>query len=466
MSELAKAFALATGQTYPEPAEAVSYGLEPERPVGTRAGLKIRKATDLKLPPHTKWLGRGWLPRREITVLVGAEGIGKSLLWVLMAALVTTGKGFPMFNWAARKPADVVVIVTEDSASEVEARLRTAGADLTRIHFFCAEDDGTGTPTFAGGLQGDMLLLDALLEQMESKPGFLVVDAWLDTVAGNLNIRDTQQARAALHPWKDIATRHDIAVLLVTHTNRMDSTSTRDLMGGTAALRQKARMVLFAARPPVQDGDGQFLWVGPDKANTTGIVDAVKFKVRIEQVRKQTDDDPGTTALLSSPASALMPIAQLLAEWKREETEAERKPSKAEEAEAAIRAYMDGTDGTAPAADVKDHLRQEGFGKTAAETAMRALGSSAPTGPKQPWVYRMNHFQISYSDGLCQEVSSTRNSRKSEPEDAAFSLTSPPELPMSLETPRALRKSEIELCTACGDALSDHEQGHHRECAA
>jgi hypothetical protein len=424
-----------------------------------KTGLKLRRATELKLPPHTRWLGRGWLPRREITVLVGAEGIGKSLLWVLMAMLVTTGKAFPMFNWAARKPADVVVIVTEDSASEVGARLRTAGADISRIHFFCAEDDGTGTPVFSGGNNGDMLLLSGLLEQMDVRPAFLVVDAWLDTVAGNLNIRDTQQARSALHPWKDLATRHDLAVLLVTHTNRMDTTNTRDLMGGTAALRQKARMVLFAARPPAGDDSGQHLWVGPDKANTSGIVDAVKFQVRVEQVRQQTDDDPGTTALLASPASALMPIGQLLSEWKREETEAERKPSKSEEAEAAVEAFMDGTDGTAPAADVKDHLRHAGYGKTAAEKAMKALGTSAPTGPGQPWIYSLN--QSSYSQGLSQETRNTENSRKSEPE----SLSLPSVLTSYTDTP-PVRNTAPALCFTCGDLLDDNEHGHHQECAA
>jgi hypothetical protein len=427
-----------------------------------RNGLKIRRATDLKLPPHTKWLGRGWLPRREITVLVGAEGIGKSLLWVLMAMLVTTGKAFPMFNWAARKPADVVVIVTEDSASEVEARLRTAGADISRIHFFCAEDDGTGTPVFSGGNNGDMLLLSALLAQMEAKPAFLVVDAWLDTVAGNLNIRDTQQARSALHPWKELATRHDLAVLLVTHTNRMDTTSTRDLMGGTAALRQKARMVLFAARPPAGDESGQHLWVGPDKANTSGIVDAVKFQVRVEQVRQLTDDDPGTTAHLAAPASALMPIAQLLSEWKREETEAERKPSKSEEAEASVRDYMEGTDGTAPASDVKEHLREAGYGKTAAEKAMKALGTSVPTGPGQPWIYSLT--QSSYSQGLSQETRNTENSRKSEPE--SLSIPSLPRVLTSYMDTPAVRNTAPDLCAACGDLLDDSEHGHHRECAA
>lgn len=427
-----------------------------------KTGLKLRRATDLKLPPHTKWLGRGWLPRREITVLVGAEGIGKSLLWVLMAMLVTTGKAFPMFNWAARKPADVVVIVTEDSASEVEARLRTAGADISRVHFFCTEDDGTGTPVFSGGNNGDMLLLDGLLDQMDVKPAFLVVDAWLDTVAGNLNIRDTQQARSALHPWKDLAARHDLAVLLVTHTNRMDTTNTRDLMGGTAALRQKARMVLFAARPPAGDDKAQNLWVGPDKANTTGIVDAVKFQVRVEQVRDQTEDDPGTTALLASPASALMPIAQLLSQWKQEAVDAERKPSKSEEAEESVKAYMAGTDGAAHAADVKDHLRAEGYGKTAAEKAMKALGISAPTGPGQPWIYTLN--QSSYPTAPSQESRNSENTRNSEPE--SLSIPSLPSVLTSYTFTPGARNTAPHLCIACGDPLNDNEHSHHQECAA
>lgn len=353
-------------------------------------GLKLRRLSELKVPPPTKWLGRGWLPRSEITVLVGTEGIGKSLLWVLFAMLVTTGKAFPMFNWTAREPADVVVVVTEDSASEVKARLLTIGADLSRVHFFCQEDDGSGAPVFGGGSGGDMLLLHGLLDELDELPALVVVDAWLDTVAGNLIIRDTQQARAALHPWKTLANRYNLAVLLVTHTNRADTTNTRDLMGGTAALRQKARMVLFAARPPHTETDTQHLWVGPDKANTTGLVNAVKFRVDVRQVRPQTDDDPGTTAVLTAPEDALMTIGQLIGQWRRDELEADRKPTKAELAEDVIRDYMAAHPGDVLSNDLKDYLQKAGFGKDAAEKAMRRIGSSSSREARGKWFYTLN----------------------------------------------------------------------------
>lgn len=378
-----------------------------------KKGLTLRRTTELRLPPPTQWLGKGWLPRSEIAVLVGAEGIGKSLTWVKMAAHVTTGRPFSAFNMPKRNPSDVVIIVTEDSASEVEARLRVAGADLNRIHFFCAEDDGSGTPIFTGGDGGDMLLLHGLIDQMDDKPSFLVVDAWLDTVAGNLNIRDTQQARQALHPWKNLAARHNLAVLLVTHTNRMDTANTRDLMGGTAALRQKARMVLFAARRPLQEGERQHLWIGPDKANTTGIVDAVKFNVQVEQVRPQTDDDPGTTALLTSPQSALMTIGQLLGEWKREEQEADRKPTKAKLAEDVIREYMAEQEGDVLSGDVKEHLRDAGFGKSATEQAMRDLGTSTPSGKGGKWLFVLEDPKSPYPAPAFQNSSESKKTRKS-----------------------------------------------------
>lgn len=366
-------------------------------PLTDRPVLMARRLSQIKTPPPTRWIGSGWLPRAEITVLVGDEGIGKSLTWVLIAAHITTGQSFPALNIPARGPADVVLVITEDSAGEVKERLMLAGANLDRVFVFSAKEDGSEPPTFSNNVHaGAFQTLDVYLSADEVNPALVVVDAWLDAVEGNLSIKDTQQARAALSPWKVIATRHDAAVLLVTHTNRVDTSNTRNLMGGTAALRQKARMVLWAARPPAmygEEGSRQRLVIGPEKSNVTGLADAVVMDVEVKQVRPRTDEDPGTTACLVRPASMCRPIRDLVEQWHAEtrqrEHDAHRKPTKDELVADAIRQYMDGR-AEVPSEELKDHLRAMEFGKTAIEKGMRAAGSSSPTEVRGAWVYRLD----------------------------------------------------------------------------
>lgn len=366
---------------------------------------RVRRHRELKLPPAATWLGVGWLPLRELTVMVGEEGIGKSLLWVKVASHITTGTAFAPFKIPAREPADVLIIVTEDSAAEVAARLELAGADMSRILWYSIDDDGTGSPVFGSELVGDFARLDEYLHRADELPALVVVDAWLDTVASGLNVRDTQQARAALHPWKTLASRHDFAALLVTHTNRLDTTSTRDMMGGTGALRQKARMVLFAARP--KDAEEPVLFIGPDKANTTGMVNAVRFHVQAEQVRDATDDDPGTSAHLVRPNYTTQTVREHISEWKLQEAETNRAPTKAEEAEQLILDFMAGRQ-EVPVAELDEHLKEAGHGQKSIAKAKKSLGSSSgPSTPGGPWLYQLD--AVSAPLPVSEETANTAN---------------------------------------------------------
>lgn len=369
---------------------AEAYGINAPAETPANPVLKLRRLSEMKTPPATKWLARGWLPRSEITVLVGEEGIGKSLLWVRMAANITTGRADKSINMPTRKPADVVVIVTEDSAGEVLARLKLAGADTNRVFVFCSEEDGSGNPVFGNAMNGDMLTLDAMLAQDDVEPALVVVDAWVDTVSGNLVLKDSQQARQAMHPWKILAQRHNVAVMLLTHTNRLNTANTRDLMGSTAVLRQKARMVLFAARARTdKESSIQHLWVGPDKSNVTGIANALKFNVTVEQVRDQSDDDPGTTAHLTAPADACMTIRDLIGDWKREEIEADRKPTKKESVREELVSYVTSRGGTVPSKELTVHLEGLGFGKSSIEQAKKECGHTSKSGFGGAWVFML-----------------------------------------------------------------------------
>ncbi len=203
-----------------------------------------------------------------MSLLIGDEGIGKSLLWVLIAAAVTTGKPLPEFGIPARAPSHVIIaaLTEDDWRTVVRPRLEVAGADLNMIRVICIDDDGSGAPTFPHDL--------FLITEADPKPDLVVVDAWLDTVPAALQVRDTQQARQALHPWKDAATVLDAALLLLCHTNRVGTANARDRYGATVALRQKARMTLFA-----QTDEDRNLVVGPEKANSAAATNATLFTI-------------------------------------------------------------------------------------------------------------------------------------------------------------------------------------------
>lgn len=248
---------------------------------------KLWRATDLKPAAQPRWLAKGRLPLASISLLVGDEGIGKSLLWVWIVAAVTTGKPLPEFGIPQRDPANVILVCTEDDwTTTVRPRLDVAGADLSKIQVICTEDDGSGAPIFPRDL--------FLIAEADPKPALVVVDAWLDTVPAGLSVRDPQQARQALHPWKDLATAIDAAVLLLCHTNRVSTGNARDKYGATAELRKKARMTLFAQ----QDDDGRLV-VGPEKMNTAAPIPASTFTITSVQHFPPSLDNDGTVPLLA-----------------------------------------------------------------------------------------------------------------------------------------------------------------------
>ena len=93
------------------------------------------------------WLGARHIPESAVTLLTGDEGIGKSLLWVWIAAAITTGSALPEFGIPERDPRHVLVIVTEDDwSSVVRPRLELAGADMDYVSVLCSEPDGSGSP--------------------------------------------------------------------------------------------------------------------------------------------------------------------------------------------------------------------------------------------------------------------------------------------------------------------------------
>lgn len=246
--------------------------------------VRVWNALDMDTSRQIEWIAAQRLPENSVCYMLGAEGIGKSLFLIWLTALLTTGKAAPEFGMTGRDPQTVVWVITEDDWVMVaRPRMELAGVDLAYVRVICADQDGSGAPEFPRDI-------DRVSEAVADGAALVIVDAWADTLPGGLSVRDPQQARQALHPWKDLATRAGVSVLLSGHTNREKGGNVRNAYGMTGEIRKKARMTMLAQVDPDDEG---VLTIGPEKSNLAPAVPASRFRIEAVQVFEPTPTSDG-----------------------------------------------------------------------------------------------------------------------------------------------------------------------------
>lgn len=314
---------------------------------------KIWKATDLAPSKPVEWLAQHRVPRGNVTVMVGDEGIGKSLWWVWLVVALTTGNGCPRAGVPAGEPRHVLLFLAENGWQDMDRpRLEVAGADLNYVRVIATHEDGTGAGTFSEYTQH-------LIDSMEEKPALIVADPWLDTVPGAFNVKDGQHAKRAIRPWRELAVKHNAGVLLVAHTNRMSSASARDKYGATAELRKTARMTLYAQ----QDDETGHLTVGPEKSNLVPSgMKADQFQFNSSTPEGFTDSVP----YLGYVGQSAYTAAELIEE-KHAVAQSAGTPETVEAKELIVD-YLRNNNGTAPAEMVKEFWASKGLSRPSWKT--------------------------------------------------------------------------------------------------
>jgi hypothetical protein len=228
-------------------------------------------------------------------------------------------------------------------------------------------------------------------------PTLVIVDAWLDTVPAAYSVRDPQQARLALHQWKELATYTDAAVTLICHTNRLATASARDRYGATAALRQKARMSLYCQT----DDDGRLL-VGPEKANGTTTVPASVFTIEPVPLFAPTADDDGTVPRLvyvgESDQTARQHVAHAFA--------AEHDASPSDDAVAWL--ALEFAAGPRWVADIKAAGEAAGYSEYQLNRAKAKLGAKSKNpGAPNAWYWALPHHRDSAPDPIHRNLATS-----------------------------------------------------------
>lgn len=209
--------------------------------------LRTRAADLARVRPIT-WAWDRRLPLGYLSLLLGAEGVGKGTVAAWLIARLTRGE---LAGDLAGQPARVLLVGDEDSFdSVVVPRLYAAGADLAQVHTLTEEDDDTQ--------QDDLLDIrrDATrLRDLIATDGYRLVyiDALLDVLAVDVDDWRSKPVRDALRPLRRAARELDVSVLGSLHPNKGQRASFRDLVSGTHAFNASSRSSLLLAPHPDDD---------------------------------------------------------------------------------------------------------------------------------------------------------------------------------------------------------------------
>ena len=200
-------------------------------------------ARDVK-PESISWLWKGWIPRREITMLDGDPGRGKSAITLDLAARVTRGWTMPDGSEAECGVSGVVILSTEDTASTtIVPRLKAAGADLNLIRIITdilVSDNVSRLPELAH----DAEAFEKAIRDVNA--ALLIVDPLVVSLDSKTDSHERPRVRN-LAVVKRLALRTGVAVVGLRHFSKGGGGNPLYRGLGSIAFTGAARVVLLAA---------------------------------------------------------------------------------------------------------------------------------------------------------------------------------------------------------------------------
>jgi RecA-family ATPase len=210
-----------------------------------------------KVPPDREWLIRDLIPAKNVTLLYGDGGTGKSLLALQAAAAVVLGTSF--FGRLVTK-GSVEFVTAEDTLDEMHRRLNDIARNLSvemgaldglHLTSLTEADALLAVPqdNRGGALIGTDLYAELSVLLAENSPAVLFLDTLADIYGGNEVVR--AQARQFIGMLRRLALQHGCTVVVLAHP------SLAGMEGGTSgstAWNNSVRSRLYLNR--VRENDG------------------------------------------------------------------------------------------------------------------------------------------------------------------------------------------------------------------
>jgi len=341
------------------------------------SGIVCSRVADIEAKP-IRWLWRGRIARGKVTLIAGHPGLGKSQAALSLAAIVTAAGKWPLDGEHAERGSVVILSAEDDAADTIRPRLEAAGADISRVYIFEAvrDRDDKGEARRRGlNLATDISRIAAKIADL-GNVSLLIIDP-VSAYLGDIDSHKNADVRALLAPLADMASRHGVAVVLITHLAKNASAEALLRVQGSIAFAAAARAAWGVARDKDTPSRRLFLPlknnIGNDQTGLAFAVEGVTLPGGIETSRVVWEGEPVTVTAEEAFAPDL----------DREERTA---VEEAKEFLAGLLAY-----GPVPSKQVRADAEGAGHHWSAIRRAQTALGVEAvKEGLKGGWTWRLS----------------------------------------------------------------------------
>ena len=182
----------------------------------------------------------GWLwPDRfavgKLSLLAGDPGLGKSFVTLDLAARVSTGRAWPDHSGVAPLGSVLLMSAEDDLDDTIVPRLRTMEADLSKIKAFAK------VCTLGKGL---VEIENELMAMGDCK--LIVIDPISCYLGKGVDGNSNSDVRGVLAPLAELAARHGVGVLCISHLNKSGGQNVMYRTTGSLAFTAAARSVYCA----------------------------------------------------------------------------------------------------------------------------------------------------------------------------------------------------------------------------
>lgn len=231
--------------------------------------------------PQREWLIEGIIPKRQVTILSGDGGVGKSLIAAQVGAATCMG-----VDTIGLSPVQcgVLYLGAEDEKEEFHRRLadivaahgRTL-ADLAdfRLIPLADRDAILATPDAKGVMQPTNNFASLSSHISRHNPGLVILDTSADLFGGDEIKRG--QVRQFVAMLRSLAIKWDCAVVLLSHPS-VSGMQTGTGTSGSTAWSNSVRSRLYLTRPEGKDIDPDKRVLKTMKANYGSVGDEIHLR--------------------------------------------------------------------------------------------------------------------------------------------------------------------------------------------